>query len=158
MAAGIGEDGGKRRKLGTRRAMGAGALATASSFQAAFHICPALAAAGAHSRRPSRLNCALAPPPGAGGDDAHGAMLSAGVFDSVLRDALRIAHCFTRSLADLHQRPRRRRPARDWAPPLLGPGDALDMSSHRTRLAGSPPSPRYARGSNRDTSSPMRIV
>ncbi|BAF21166.1 Os07g0237700, partial [Oryza sativa Japonica Group] len=47
---------------------------------------------------------------------------------------------------DLHQRPRRRRPARDWAPPLLGPGDALDMSSHRTRLAGSPPSPRYARG------------
>lgn len=78
-----------------------GALATASSFQAAFHICPALAAAGAHSRRPSRLNCALAPPPGAGGDDAHGAMLSAGVFDSVLRDALRVAHRFTRSLADL---------------------------------------------------------
>uniref|UniRef100_A0A0E0FAE6 Uncharacterized protein n=1 Tax=Oryza meridionalis TaxID=40149 RepID=A0A0E0FAE6_9ORYZ len=145
MAASIGEDGGKRRKLGTKRAVAAGALAIASSFEAAFHICPAFAAAGACSWRPSRLDRALAPPHGAGSDDALGAMLSAGVFDSVLRDALRVAHCFNRSLANLLQRPRRRRPARDWAPPLPGPGDALDVSSRRTRLAESPPSPRYAR-------------
>ncbi|CAD6340755.1 unnamed protein product, partial [Miscanthus lutarioriparius] len=43
-----------------------------------------------------RLDRALAPPPGG---DAVGAMLSAGVFDSVLRDALRVAHRFARALA-----------------------------------------------------------
>ncbi|CAD6340763.1 unnamed protein product [Miscanthus lutarioriparius] len=43
-----------------------------------------------------RLDRALAPPPGG---DAVGAMLSAGVFDSVLRDALHVAHRFARALA-----------------------------------------------------------
>uniref|UniRef100_A0A0E0H4V0 Uncharacterized protein n=1 Tax=Oryza nivara TaxID=4536 RepID=A0A0E0H4V0_ORYNI len=57
--------------------------------------------ADGNARLGARLDRALAPPPGAGGDDALGAMLSAGVFDSVLRDALRVAHRFTRSLADL---------------------------------------------------------
>ncbi|KAF0928822.1 hypothetical protein E2562_010689 [Oryza meyeriana var. granulata] len=59
------------------------------------------ALADGNARLGARLDRALAPPPGAGGDDALGAMLSAGVFDSVLRDALRVAHRFTRSLADL---------------------------------------------------------
>jgi hypothetical protein len=62
-------------------------------------------------------------------------MLSAGVFNPVLRDALCVAHHFAHSLADLLQRPRRRRPAHNWAPSLLGPGDALDASSRRTHLA-----------------------
>ncbi|KAL5231315.1 hypothetical protein ABZP36_030091 [Zizania latifolia] len=54
-----------------------------------------------NARLAARLDRALTPPPGAGGDDAVGALLSAGVFDSVLRDALRVAHRFTRSLAEL---------------------------------------------------------
>ncbi|KAL5224332.1 hypothetical protein ABZP36_010971 [Zizania latifolia] len=59
------------------------------------------ALAHSNARLGARLDRALTPPPGAGGDDAVGAMLSASVFDSVLRDALRVAHRFTRSLAEL---------------------------------------------------------
>ncbi|XP_047042515.1 protein GRAVITROPIC IN THE LIGHT 1 [Lolium rigidum] len=59
------------------------------------------ALADGNARLAGRLDRALAPQPGAGGGDALGAMLSASVFDSVLRDALRVAHRFTRALADL---------------------------------------------------------
>ncbi|KAJ1294901.1 hypothetical protein BS78_01G181600 [Paspalum vaginatum] len=52
----------------------------------------------ANARLATRLDRALAPPPGG---DAVGAMLSAGVFDSVLRDALRVAHRFARALAEV---------------------------------------------------------
>jgi hypothetical protein len=52
----------------------------------------------ANARLAGRLDRALAPPPGG---DAVGAMLSAGVFDSVLRDALRVAHRFARALAEV---------------------------------------------------------
>ncbi|CAN6310526.1 unnamed protein product [Urochloa humidicola] len=52
----------------------------------------------ANARLSARLDRALAPPPGG---DAVGAMLSAGVFDSVLRDALRVAHRFARALAEV---------------------------------------------------------
>ncbi|OEL22589.1 hypothetical protein BAE44_0016393 [Dichanthelium oligosanthes] len=52
----------------------------------------------ANSRLAARLDRALAPPPGG---DAVGTMLSAGVFDSVLRDALRVAHRFARALAEV---------------------------------------------------------
>ncbi|KAK3156878.1 hypothetical protein QOZ80_2AG0113260 [Eleusine coracana subsp. coracana] len=57
-----------------------------------------------NARLAARLDRALAPPPapaGCGGEDAVGAMLSAGVFDSVLRDALRVAHRFARALAEV---------------------------------------------------------
>ncbi|XP_062206069.1 protein GRAVITROPIC IN THE LIGHT 1-like [Phragmites australis] len=57
-----------------------------------------------NARLAARLDRALAPPPtgaGCGGGDAVGAMLSAGVFDSVLRDALRVAHRFARALAEV---------------------------------------------------------
>ncbi|KAL6905181.1 hypothetical protein ACP4OV_002782 [Aristida adscensionis] len=59
-----------------------------------------------NERLAARLDRALAPPPGAGcgGEDAVGAMLSLGVFDSVLRDALRVAHRFARALADVLRR------------------------------------------------------
>ncbi|KAF6989415.1 hypothetical protein CFC21_006752 [Triticum aestivum] len=59
------------------------------------------ALADGNARLAGRLDRALAPQPGAGGGDALGAMLSASVFDSVLRDALRVAHRFTRALAEL---------------------------------------------------------
>ncbi|KAM0883450.1 hypothetical protein ACQ4PT_031638 [Festuca glaucescens] len=59
------------------------------------------ALADGNARLAGRLDRALAPQPGAGGSDALGAMLSASVFDSVLRDALRVAHRFTRALAEL---------------------------------------------------------
>ncbi|CAN6317906.1 unnamed protein product [Urochloa humidicola] len=52
----------------------------------------------ANARLSARLDRALAPPPGG---DAVGAMLSAGVFDSVLRDALRVTHRFARALAEV---------------------------------------------------------
>lgn len=52
----------------------------------------------ANARLAARLDRALAPPPGG---DAVGAMLSAGVFDSVLRDALRVTHRFARALAEV---------------------------------------------------------
>lgn len=52
----------------------------------------------ANARLAGRLDRALAPPPGG---DAVGAMLSAGVFDSVLREALRVAHRFARALAEV---------------------------------------------------------
>uniref|UniRef100_A0A452YJ11 Uncharacterized protein n=1 Tax=Aegilops tauschii subsp. strangulata TaxID=200361 RepID=A0A452YJ11_AEGTS len=58
------------------------------------------ALADGNARLAGRLDRALAPQPGAGGGDALGAMLSASVFDSVLRDALRVAHRFTRALAE----------------------------------------------------------
>jgi hypothetical protein len=45
-----------------------------------------------------RLDHALAPPPG--GDDI-GVMLSVGVFDSVLRDALHVAYRFTHTLVEV---------------------------------------------------------
>ncbi|XP_062201434.1 protein GRAVITROPIC IN THE LIGHT 1-like [Phragmites australis] len=57
-----------------------------------------------NARLAARLDRALAPPPtgaGCGGGDAVGAMLSASVFDSVLRDALRVAHRFARALAEV---------------------------------------------------------
>jgi hypothetical protein len=61
---------------------------------------------GANARLAGRLDRALAPPPPPppGGGDAVGAMLSAGVFDSVLRDALRVAHRFARALAEVLRR------------------------------------------------------
>ncbi|RLN24955.1 uncharacterized protein C2845_PM07G05930 [Panicum miliaceum] len=52
----------------------------------------------ANAQLSARLDRALAPPPGG---DAVGAMLSAGIFDSVLRDALRVAHRFARALAEV---------------------------------------------------------
>ncbi|CAD6213145.1 unnamed protein product [Miscanthus lutarioriparius] len=52
----------------------------------------------ANARLAGRLDRALAPPPGG---DAVGTMLSTGVFDSVLRDALRVAHRFARALAEV---------------------------------------------------------
>jgi hypothetical protein len=69
-------------------------------LQAALDAKDAAAAAldDANARLAGRLDRALAPPPGG---DAVGAMLSAGVFDSVLRDALRVAHRFARALAEV---------------------------------------------------------
>ncbi|RLN43161.1 uncharacterized protein C2845_PM01G12380 [Panicum miliaceum] len=75
----------------------------------------------ANAQLSARLDRALAPPPGG---NAVGAMLSAGVFDSILRDALRVAHRFARALAEVLR-------CAGWDLAAVAyPGDSYSKASH----------------------------